>query len=435
MATLHPFRALRPKPEFAQEVACVPYDVINTAEARALAKGKPSSFLHIIRPEIDLPEGTDEHADVVYETGANNLAAYGASEVSMLEATPALYVYRLIMDGRSQTGVYGCVSVDEYNDDTILKHEKTRPDKEADRTLHIVKQRAHAEPVMMTFRDHDAVQSVIEATQQTAPLYDFTAPDGIQHTIWRVPQNAEHADLTVEGTNPNAEDARQKHADLRVEHADLKAELIEAFTGVPKLYIADGHHRCKAASLAAEQVTPDSGEEHRFFPAVLFPMSEMAILPYNRIVYALPEGAATFLKVLSRHLIVTPTDHPSPQQAGEISIYLEGKWYHVTLPPTERDSVVDTLDVARLSEFILEPLLGIEDVRTDPNIYFVGGIRGTKELERIVNEGEAALAISMYPTSIQELIDVSDAGLLMPPKSTWFEPKLRSGLLVHLMDQ
>lgn len=402
MATLHPFRALRPKPAFAQEVACVPYDVINTAEARALAKGKPNSFLHIIRPEIDLPEGTDEHDEIVYETGAKNLAEYAASDVSVLEETPSLYVYRLIMDGRSQTGVYGCISVDEYNDGTILKHEKTRPDKEADRTLHIVKQCAHAEPVMLTFQGNDAIQKVIDATRQGTPLYDFTAPDGIQHTIWKM-------------------------SDTRF--------LVDAFKAVPGLYIADGHHRCKAASLAAEQVTPDTGEEHRYFPAVLFPMNEMAILPYNRIVYALPEGAATFLKVLSRHLVVTPTDHPSPQQAGEISIYLEGKWYHVALPPTERHSVVDTLDVARLSEFILEPLLGIEDVRTDPNIYFVGGIRGTKELERIVDEGEAALAISMYPTSIQELIDVSDAGLLMPPKSTWFEPKLRSGLLVHLMDQ
>jgi len=394
MATVHPFRALRPLPEFAQQVACVPYDVINTAEARTLSAGKPHSFLHVIRPEIDFPEGTDEHDDRVYDKGAQNLAAYRDSEVSIQEDAPSLYVYRLIMDGRSQTGVYACVSVDEYNRNIILKHEKTRPDKEADRTRHILTQQAHAEPVMLTYRDDASVQTLIDRTMQGQALYDFTAPDGVQHTIWAVEE---------------------------------VGALVSAFGDVPALYIADGHHRCKAASLAAAE-TGESAEA-QFFPAVLFPMNEMAILAYNRIVYSLPDG---FMDRLSELYNVQPTNNPVPQEAGTICLYNSGKWYSMSLPKTQRSSVADTLDVARLSEYILEPLLDITDVRTDKNIYFVGGIRGTAELERLVDSGKVELAVSMYPTQIEELLAVSDAGLLMPPKSTWFEPKLRSGLLVHL---
>ena len=394
MATVHPFRALRPLPEFAQQVACVPYDVINTAEARTLSDGKPHSFLHVIRPEIDFPEGTDEHDDRVYDKGAQNLAAYRDSEVSIQEDVPSLYVYRLIMDGRSQTGVYACVSVDEYNRNIILKHEKTRPDKEADRTRHILTQQAHAEPVMLTYRDDADVQVLIDGTMQGQALYDFTAPDGVQHTIWAV--------------------------------EDVDA-MVSAFGNVPALYIADGHHRCKAASLAAKE-TGESAEA-QFFPAVLFPMNEMAILAYNRIIYSLPDG---FMDRLSEMYDVQPTDNPVPQEAGTICLYNSGQWYSMSLPGTQRASVADTLDVARLSEYILEPLLDIMDVRTDNNIYFVGGIRGTAELERLADSGKVELAISMYPTQIEELLAVSDAGLLMPPKSTWFEPKLRSGLLVHL---
>lgn len=401
MAILHPFRALRPVPAKASEVACVPYDVINTKEARQLAAGKPLSFLHIIRPEISFEAGIDEHDDAVYEKGATNLNAYRTSKHTIQEARPALYVYRLIMDGRSQTGVYGCVAVSDYNENVILKHEKTRPDKEADRTRHIVTQQAHAEPVMMTFRDHGAVQEIIAETQDSEPLYDFKAPDGVQHTIWRVGDTD---------------------------------ELVDAFDELEELYIADGHHRCKAASLAAASLAKTVGPERNFFPAVLFPMSEMAILAYNRIVYTLPEGPAAFLDSVRKTLGLEETNDPVPTAPGQICLYADGKWFKTTLPATNRPSVADTLDVARLGEYLLEPLLNIHDPRTDPNMYFVGGIRGTAELERLVDAGEAALAISMYPTSIEELLDVSDAGLLMPPKSTWFEPKLRSGLLVHLMD-
>ncbi len=402
MATLHPFPALRPKPEFVEEVACVPYDVINTEEARHLAHGKSFSFLHVIRPEIDLPEGTDEHDDAVYETGAANLRRFADSDVFEQENEPALYVYRLIMDGRAQTGLFGCVSVKEYDDDTILKHEKTRPDKEDDRTRHILTQQAHAEPVMLTYRNRPKIDALVDQVTTTSPLYDFTADDGVQHTVWRV-------------TQPQA--------------------MSDAFKDVPHLYVADGHHRCKAASRTAEAMhssLTDTKAEFEFFPAVLFPMNQMHIMAYNRILYDVPGRPAEFLAALKQRFVLNPDAPPAPQEKGDVSIYMDGTWYGLTLPKTQRGSVVDHLDVARLGEFILEPMLNITNPRTDPNIYFVGGIRGTKALERLVNAGKAQMAISMYPTSIEELLAVSDDHLLMPPKSTWFEPKLRSGLLIHL---
>ena len=397
MAHLHPFRALRPVPSKAAEVACVPYDVINSSEARELAEGKPASFLHVIRPEIDLEVGTDEHADIVYATGASNLRAFAKGDDSLQEAVPSLYVYRLIMDGRSQTGIFGCVSVDDYDNDVILKHELTRPVKEDDRTRHILEQQAHAEPVMLTFKDDEGVATEIGSTMETEALYDLTADDGVRHTIWRV-------------TNPD--------------------RLVNQFQRIRNLYVADGHHRCKAASRAASE--RQGNDEARFFPAVLFPMGDMAILAYNRIVRTLPEGSAAFISRLQESFGLKPTDRPVPAAKGDICLYVDGRWYTMTLPPSSGTQVVDQLDVSRLSEFLLHPLLNISDPRTDPNIDFVGGIRGTSELEKRVDSGDAALAISMWPTSIQELVDVSDAGLLMPPKSTWFEPKLRSGLLIHL---
>lgn len=397
MATLHPFRALRPVPTKAAEVACVPYDVINTEEARALAAGKPASFLHVIRPEIDLPAGTDEHAEAVYERGATNLRTFAASDDALQEEEASVYVYRLVMDGRTQTGIFGCVAVADYDNDVILKHELTRPVKEDDRTRHILEQQAHAEPVMLTFKDDAGIAALMEETMMGSPLYDLSADDGVRHTIWRVAQTG---------------------------------ELVTLFDRIDHLYVADGHHRCKAASRVAAQL-PDRIEAS-FFPAVLFPMADMAILAYNRIVKRLPNGSSEFLELLQHRFEIVPVDEPVPQRPGDICIYLNDCWYGMTLPESATDTVVSRLDVSRLSEFILAPLLDITDPRTDPNIDFVGGIRGTEELERRVGLGEAEMAISMYPTSIQELVDVSDAGLLMPPKSTWFEPKLRSGLLVHL---
>ncbi len=396
MATVLPFRALRPAPGHAQEVASVPYDVVNTEEARRLAEGKPRSFLHVIRPEIDLPEGTDEHDDRVYEQGAETLRRFAESDAFVTEEDPAFYVYRLVMDGRPQAGIFGLVTVREYDDDTILKHEKTRPDKEDDRTRHIVTQQAHAEPVMLTYRGSARVNDLVRDAMRGAPLYGFTAADGVRHEIWRMP------------------DADAVRA---------------AFEAVPKLYVADGHHRSAAASRAAKELP--GHEEAEGFMAVLFPMEEMMILPYNRVVYDLPGGPAAFLQTLRERFDLNERAPAEPARSGHVSLYLDGTWYGLALPETERDTVADTLDVARLGEHLLEPLLGITNPRTDPNIGFVGGIRGTKELERLVDSGNAQLAISMAATSPAELLAVSDAGQLMPPKSTWFEPKLRSGLLVH----
>ncbi len=382
----------------------MPYDVVSVEEARARAEGKPLSFLHVIRPEIDLPEGTDEHDDAVYEKGAENLRKLAAGEYTLQDDEPMLYVYRLVMDGRSQTGIFGCVAVAEYDDGTILKHEETRPAKEDDRTRHILTQRAHAEPVMLTFRGDEMVDRLVTQSQQQTPLYDFTADDGVQHTIWRV----------------NDDEA-----------------LVDAFGAVPEFYVADGHHRCKAASRAAETLAEEgsgASAEYEFFPAVLFPMDQMHIMAYNRIIYDLPGTAEDFLDELKARTTVEEADDPVPPRKGEVRVYTGDAWYRLELPPTEREGVADQLDVARLSEHVLEPLLDITDPRRDPNIDFVGGIRGTEELERRVDSGEAAMAISMHPTTIDELVAVSDAGELMPPKSTWFEPKLRSGLLVHLFD-
>ena len=406
MAILHPFRAVRPLPERVQEVACVPYDVINAEEARSLADGKPMSFLHVIRPEIDLPEGTDEHEASVYEKGAENLRRFVESNETLQEDRPALYVYRLVMDGKSQTGLFGCVSVEEYDRDVILKHEKTRPAKEEDRTRHILAQRAHAEPVMLTYRGVDSINQAVAHQQAQEPLYDFVADDGVRHTVWKI---------------------------------DDPAIFVDYFEEVDHLYVADGHHRCKAASRAAEALRSsrlaDSKAEFEFFPAVLFPMEEMHILAYNRIVRELPVTPDAFLDTLkSKFEIQVGSGQKTPERRGTVCLYLAGEWHTMFLPEPADDTIVSELDVALLSEHLLEPELGISDPRRDANLDFVGGIRGTDELERLVNDGKAELAISMYPTSAEELLAVSDAGSLMPPKSTWFEPKLRSGLLVHVFD-
>lgn len=401
MAILHPFRAVRPVPESAREVACVPYDVISAEEAFRLSEGLPLSFLHVIRPEIDCAPGTDEHDDTVYAKGAENLRAFVEGPHTVQEDRPSVYLYRLVMDGREQTGLFGCVAVDDYDRDVILKHEKTRVEKEDDRTRHILEQRAHAEPVMLTFRDDPTVSRLMRACSESAPLYDFTAADGIRHTVWKF------ADTT---------------------------DLVEAFSRIDRLYVADGHHRCKAASRAAA-VLADAGDpssEARYFPAVLFPMGMMRIMAYNRIVRRVPQGTGALRRELESRFGLEVDVSATPTRKGSVSVYLEGRWYGLELPPSTQSTPADSLDVSRLTEHVLEPLLGIVDPRTDRTIDFVGGIRGTAELERLVDSGKAELAISMVPTGIDELLAVSDAGQLMPPKSTWFEPKLRSGLLVHL---
>lgn len=382
----------------AQTVSCVPYDVINTKEARKMAEGLDWSFLHVIRPEIDLPADTWLYDPEVYETGARNLQKMQEEGILIQDKTPQIYLYQQQMGNHIQTGIYTCVSVKDYDQNRILKHELTRPDKEDDRTRHILAQNAHAEPVMLTFKPNDAIREKVKnTTENSSPVYDFTAPDGVVHRVWAFSETEAMA---------------------------------KAFRSISHLYVADGHHRCKSASRVAEILRKGAyGEdEFEFFPAVLIPMDEMRILPYHRIVKKVPSN---FLNDLKKTFSVSENASPKPSGQGEISLYLEGKWYEMELPRPESDHIVAQLDVSRLHEAILRPLLGIEDQRTDANIAFVGGIRGYKELERLVNEKEAGLAISMYATRIEELMAVSDQNQLMPPKSTWFEPKLRSGLLVH----
>lgn len=401
MAIVHPFKGWLPKADYVDEVACVPYDVISKEEAAEMAQGKPTSFLHVIRPEIDLPDNTPFHADSVYEKGAENLEKLLDSPVLIQDSVPHIYIYQLETNQHKQTGVFTCVSVQDYDDDVILKHELTRPDKEDDRTRHILEQSAHAEPVMFTYKDDDEVQFLIEKTTVTSPpVIEHTADDGVIHRVWKTEKTAGFA---------------------------------EAFSKVPHLYVADGHHRCKAASRAAEKLRKENnifpGEaEFEYFPAVIFPMSEMKILPYNRIVSCQDKSR---INDLFSTLNPVRTERQTPDSKGSVHIYYSGSWYKLELPEPESVNVVSKLDASKLQNSILKPFFGIENPRTDPNINFVGGIRGTGELERLVDKNKADIAFSMYPTSIDELVAVSDAGLLMPPKSTWFEPKLKSGIIIH----
>ncbi|MCH8558349.1 MAG: DUF1015 family protein [Balneolia bacterium] len=400
MITIKPFRAWRPDAERVERVACVPYDVINAEEAREMASGNPESFLHVVRPEINLAESVDEHADEVYQAGSAKLKEFMSNGTLKQDADESLFVYRLTWKGRSQTGLFTCLSVKDYDEDQILKHELTRPDKEDDRTRHIREQDAHAEPVMLTCKGSAEINSLFDEVAKQSPLYNFEANDGVQHTVWK-----------IEANHP----------------------LRKAFEDLDALYVADGHHRCKSASRLVEykkEHNPDHDgtEEYNFFPAVVFPKDQMEILPYNRVIHK--ADAAVFSK-MKDELGLRKVDNPVPQKKGEVCLYFDGGWYGFTLPVHDNPDSVQVLDAARLQEFIFEKYFGIKNPRTDLNISFVGGIRGTKELEKLVNSGKAAMAFSVYPTSIQELIDVSDEGKLMPPKSTWFEPKLRSGLLVH----
>jgi uncharacterized protein (DUF1015 family) len=407
MSSLHPFRALRPAAPVAATVSSVPYDVVNVDEARALAAGNSLSFLHVTRSEIDLPPSTDPYAAVVYERARENLAALRASAPLVVEDSPSIYFYRLRMRGHEQTGVAACFSVDEYEQDVIKKHERTRRDKEDDRTRHIVELRAQTGVVFLTYRATPAVDAEVAAATAGTPLYDFTAPDGVQHTVWRG-------------------DAQRTGA------------VAAAFAGIPALYIADGHHRAASAARARAALQTQVGAgaaDAENFIAVAFPHDQMQILPYNRTVRDLNgRSAAEFLVELRQAFPVA--DGPAmPGRKGEVSMYLGGRWYTIDLSKAapEDGSHASSLDVALLQRHVLERLLGIGDIRSDKRIDFVGGARGTEGLQRAVDSGAAAVAFSMYPVTIDDLMAISDAGGIMPPKSTWFEPKLRDGLLVHLI--
>jgi uncharacterized protein (DUF1015 family) len=409
MASIHPFRALRPAPGQAAAVSSVPYDVVNTEEARQLAAGNPLSFLHVTRSEIDLPAGTDPYSPAVYERARENFARLRERGPLGLEDVPCLYLYRLRTGSHEQTGVAGCFSLDDYDADVIKKHERTRRDKEDDRTRHMVELRAQTGVVFLTFRAVADVDRVTKEVVAGEPLYDFTASDGVQHTVWR--------------------------AGLEQTRA-----LVGAFGSIPALYIADGHHRAASAARARTELRRGAGSTNDgagadTFIAVAFPDNQVAILPYNRTVKDL--GGRTpeqFVSEVRARLPIAPGP-AVPARQGDVSMYVGGRWYTVGVGSVapEDDSRASGLDVARLQHGVLEPLLGIGDVRSDKRIDFVGGARGTSVLEDVVNSGKAAVAFSMYPVTIDDLMAISDAGGIMPPKSTWFEPKLRDGLLVHLL--
>jgi uncharacterized protein (DUF1015 family) len=412
MSQLKPFKAFRPKPELAAKVASVPYDVINSAEARALAAGNPYSFLHVCRPEIDLPEATDIHADAVYAMGVQNLHRLIQNGTLVQEGAPCLYVYQQRMGDHVQAGLVGLCSVKEYEEGAIKRHEYTRQDKEDDRTRHVTEQAANAEPVFLAYRAVPYIDSLVDKIRATPPVYQVVTEDGIGHTVWIVDQETHIYTLN------------------------------HLFDAVPALYIADGHHRTAAAirygqaRRAAAAVAEPTGEEpYESFLAVVFPHDQLKIMDYNRVVKDLnglsPEA---FLAALGEKFTVVPAagGQRAPLAPASFGMFLGGRWYVLAARPGSYPAgdPVRSLDVSILQENLLAPILGIQDPRTDTRIDFIGGIRGMDELERRV-QGGCQVAFAMFPTSLEQLMSVADAGQIMPPKSTWFEPKLRSGLLVR----
>jgi uncharacterized protein (DUF1015 family) len=398
MSAIYPFAALRPTPKSAAAVASVPYDVVNADEARALASGNPLSFLHVSRPEIDMGAGADPHSDAAYQQATRAFAALTSDAPLVVEDTPSFYVYRLTMGAHVQAGVAACYSIDEYDNDLIKKHEKTRPDKEDDRTRHMMAIGAQTGPVFLTYHASKAVDAVVGRVVGGARLFDITAPDGVRHEVWQVPPTE-------------------------------NAAMVDAFAKVDALYIADGHHRAASAARTRRALAAKGAGEHDRVLAVAFPDDQMQVLPYNRVVRDLNGLSPEALRAaIDQRFAVRSGGPETPAAKGTVAMFLAGQWYSIELKTAS-----DALDVDVLQTAILEPILGIKDVRTDKRIDFVGGIRGTSELEQAVNAGTYAVAFSLYPVSVTDLMRVSDAGGIMPPKSTWFEPKLRDGLLSHLI--
>jgi uncharacterized protein (DUF1015 family) len=410
MATLRPFRALRPTPATASSIAAVPYDVVSTDEARAQADGQPLSFLRVSRAELELPADTDPYADAVYERAANNFNALRRTSL-VIEDEPSVYFYRLRLGGHTQTGLAACFSLDEYDRGVIKKHERTRRDKEDDRTRHMLALGAQTGPVFLTYRASRDVDAVAARAAEAPALFDFDAADGVRHTLWR-----------VGGADRDA--------------------LVAAFGRIPALYIADGHHRAASAARARATMRArglagaplGDGADDSTMLAVAFPHDQVQILPYNRIVKDLagltPEG---FLRAVGERFSMEPGP-AAPARRGDIAMYVGGVWRTLSprTPPDESDPI-GSLDVSVLQEGLLAPVLKIADIRTDKRIDFVGGARGTTALEQMVASGRASVAFSLYPVDVADLLTVSDAGGIMPPKSTWFEPKLRDGLLIHVI--
>jgi len=414
VATLRPFKGIRPLPEFAARVAARPYDVLNSDEARIEAAGNPLSFLHVGKPEIDLPHGTAPYDPRVYEKGGENLRRLIADGILAQDHEPCFYLYAQTMGDHTQSGIVGCASVREYADDTIRKHELTRKDKEDDRTRHVKVTRAHTGPIFLAYRAESALRNVSLRIQAEPPETDFVANDGIRHRLWVIRDSG-----TI-------------------------GEISRAFSGVDRFYVADGHHRSAAAArvgleMAAANPHHTGDEEYNFFLAVLFPHDQLRILDYNRVVKDLNGMTVeAFLEALKGSFEVARADAAvRPSRKGEFGVYVHGTWFKLRVRTDSQAAPdpVDRLDVSILQTRLLTPILGIEDPRTDKRIDFVGGIRGLAELEKRVNSGEMAAAFSLFPTSIDELMAIADAGKIMPPKSTWFEPKLRDGMVVHLLGE
>lgn len=407
MPIFKPFHGLLPVPERAAKVAAVPYDVVNSEEAAILAAGNHYSFLHVSRPEIDLPAGTDLYSDAVYAQARRAFERLTAEVPLKRDAQTHLYLYKLVMDGREQIGIFGAASAVDYAEGRIKKHEKTRQDKEDDRTRHVMTLRSHTGPAFFTYKDAPAIDAIVAAELKKVPLFDFTAADGIGHTLWRI-------------------------------DAATSEKLAGLFAAIPCFYIADGHHRSAAAARTMQECRPgnprhNGEEDYNYFLAAAFPASQLKILPYNRAVRTLNGlNKEEFLKRLEEKFTVAASTVKTPEQGGRFQMYLDGAWYAVTPKfDTARLGVIERLDVSVLQDNVLAPILGIADPRTSKAIDFIGGIRGAGELEKLVDSGKFQVAFSMYPTTVGQLIDIADAGAIMPPKSTWFEPKLRDGLVCH----
>lgn len=409
MSLVHPFKGLRPKPEFAEDVIAPPYDVLNTEEARERARGRPRSFLHISKPEIDLPPDTLPYDEKVYKTGADNLARLIAEDVLIRDEKPVYYAYRLIMGEHEQTGLVAVASVKDYDSNRIRKHELTRPDKEDDRVRQIDALNAQTGPVFLTYRHNKSIDGVISKTLQQKPEYDLTADDGVRHTIWLIDNDSDIETIT------------------------------STFDAMDCLYIADGHHRSAAASrVAAMRGSARDDASYNYFLTVIFPDNQVKILDYNRVIRDLNGlSVESFLARVKENFAVETSATPvKPGMAGEFGMYLDKQWYRLTLHDEciPKDDPVARLDVSLLQDNLITPVLEISDPRRDQRIDFVGGIRGLEGLEKRVDSGEMVLAFSLFATQLDDLMSVADAQEVMPPKSTWFEPKLADGLISHVLD-
>lgn len=413
MSIVRPFRGLHPTPGYVAQVASPPYDVLNAREARAMAHGNPFSFLRVNKSELEFDDGVNPYSPEVYQRALQNLQRFRHDGVMVQDNSPCFYIYRLTMNGRPQTGLVALTSVAEYDKGLIKKHEHTRPEKVNDRANHILHVRAQVGPVFSAFRSNDTIERILERITSGQAYLDFTAHDGIRHELWRV-----------------------------ADRLGIKS-LADGFAGLDALYIADGHHRSESASEVARRCREKNpfhtgNESYNFFLNVIFPDHHLSIMPYNRVVRDLNEsGLPNLLSKASSKFDITKQSTPvEPQQPHQFGLYADGHWYLLVAKPGTWDSQhpIHSIDSAILSDNLLAPHLGIVNLRTDKRIDFVGGIRGTAELVRLVNSGDFKIAFSLYPTTINQLLTVADAGEVMPPKSTWFEPKLRDGMVVHLLE-